>query len=148
MRNFGVLAVLVMAFFSCKKGQGIHLIPGPTDSTDIVGEWKLEASRIGFAIGNHDTSWQTATGTPANVGFAAAGVFVTDNNYAYKDEQYDRYIADTTLLTGTQFQLVATVLPSGNIPIYHGHVQMVNKDALIITYMGVDYSPQELYVRK
>jgi hypothetical protein len=148
MRTFSVLALAVLVFFSCKKGQGIHLVPGPTDSTDIVGQWKLEASRIGFAIANHDTGWKTPAGSLAIVGFASSGAFTSDNNYAYKDEQYDRYIPDTTLLTGTQFQLVATILPTGNVPIYHGHVQMVNKDALIITYMGVDYSPQELYIRK
>ena len=149
-RKIGILIIAAAVFFSCKKSDNFSsaLKPGPTDTAEIVGSWTLLASRIGFAVGNHDTSWKTPAGTPSTVVFAASGAFTAYNNYVYKEEQYDRYSPDTTLLTGTQFQLIATVPPTGNVPIYHGHVQMVNKDALIITYMGVDYSPQELYVRE
>lgn len=145
MRTFVVLALAAMVFFSCKKGQGIHLVPGPTDSTDIVGEWKLEASRIGFAIANHDTTWRLAT-TTATISFSSSGQFASDAGYVYKDEQYDRYSADP-LLAG-QFRLVATVPPSGSFPIYHARVELINQDQLVISYMGVDYTPQELYIRK
>lgn len=145
MQKMALWMMAAAVFFSCKKGEGIRLVPGPTDSTEIVGSWQLEASRIGFAVANKDTSWKPA-GASATIAFASSGVFSSDGGYAYKDEQYDRYAYDST--AGGQFMLTATVVPSGNFPIYHAMVRLVNKDQLVISYMGVDYTPQELYVRK
>ena len=145
MRKIGLFILGAVVLFSCKKSGGIHLVPGPTDSTEIVGNWVLEASRIGFAVGNQDTSWKPAV-TSATILFASSGVFSSDGAYAYKDEQYDRYAYDPTAIG--QFMLTATTVPSGNIPIYHAMVRLVNKDQLVISYMGVDYTPQELYTRK
>lgn len=147
MRKIGLLVISVVVIFSCKKSGGIHLVPGPTDPTEILGNWQLEASRIGFAVGNKDTTWKSAA-EPATIVFASAGVFSSDAGYAYKDEGYDRYAADTLAGGAGQFLLVATVLPMGNFPRYFARVQLINKDQLVISYMGVDYTPQELYKRK
>ncbi|HVS95663.1 MAG TPA: hypothetical protein VHE54_04225 [Puia sp.] len=147
MRNLNMLAIAVVVFFSCRKSTDLSraLQPGLTDTTEIVGNWTLQASRIGFAIGNYDTSWRPAT-THATIAFSSSGVFSSDGGYVYKNEQYDRYRWDST--GGGVFQLIATVVPSGNFPIYHATVRLVNKDALVVTYMGVDYTPEELYERK
>ena len=147
MRRIGLLIVAAAVFFSCKKGSGIHIVPGPTDSGEIVGNWQLQASRIGFAVGNRDTSWKPAS-TPATIAFSTAGAFSYDAGYAYKNEQYDRYTADTLSGGAGQFFLTATVPPTGDFPIYHARVQLVNQEQLVISYMGVDFTPQELYIKK
>jgi hypothetical protein len=148
MRKIGLLVIpVVVVFFSCKKSTGIHLVPGPTDPTEILGNWQLQASRIGFAVGNTDTTWKPSA-EPAAIVFASSGNFSSDAGYAYKDEGYDRYAADTLSGGAGQFLLVATVPPTGDFPRYHARVQLINKDQLVISYMGVDYTPQELYTRK
>ncbi len=148
MRKIGVMAIVVVVFFSCKKNENFSaaLKPGQTDTSEIVGSWSLEASRIGFAVGNKDTSWKAAN-TAATIRFSSAGSFTSDAGYAYTYEQYDRYAFDSSAV-GEFFMLTATVAPAGNFPNYHARVQLINKDALVISYMGVDYTPQELYIRK
>lgn len=147
MQKIGWMFIAAVALFSCKKNEDFsaQLKPGPTDTAEIVGSWSLEASRTGFSLIDKDTTWKAA-GTPATITFSTAGVFSADGGYAYKDQQYDRYIFDSTLIA--DFMLIATVVPSGNFPLYHGMVKLVNKDALIVTYMGVDLSYQELYRRQ
>lgn len=149
MRILRVRVMLVLAlllFSACKKGQNLagYFKPGPVSQGDVLGTWKIKASRIGFAVGNPDTSWQE-TGGSALITFATSGVFSFNATYVYADQKYDRYITDTA--GAGLFLLQATVAPSGNIPIYHASAKLINKNALEITYMGVDYTPQELYIR-
>lgn len=141
-----MLALALLLFSACKKGQNLagYLKPGPVAQEDVLGTWKIKASRIGFAIGNPDTNWKE-TGGSALITFAASGIFSYNAAYDYANQQYDRYTGDTA--AAGQFLLQATVTPSGNFPIYHASAKLINKNALEITYMGVDYTPQELYIR-
>jgi hypothetical protein len=162
MKKICLLLILPLFFVACKKHQtppatkltlDDYLRIGKTDSTEIVGNWKLVATKV-FRLVNPDTSWIPADTIhqPVWVVFAADRSFRFNGNYAFIDQQYDQYKTNDSAafkLDSANFRLLATHRPTGgNFPIYLSPaVRQLNADALIITYMGVDYTPQELYIR-
>jgi hypothetical protein len=162
MKKISLLLILPLLFVACRKHQAPpatnltlddYLRPGKTDSSEIIGNWELVATKV-FRIANPDTSWIPADTIHqrALVVFAADRSFRFNGNYAFINQQYDQYKTNDSAdlkIDSARFRLLATHPPTGgNFAIYPSPaVRQLNADALIITYMGVDYTPRELYIR-
>ena len=159
MKRIALLLLVSVVFFACKKNQvaadelADYFHPGKTDSSAVIANWKLIASRVRFAIVYPDTSWVLADGPAAGsvIGFTADKVFTFNENYAWKQQQYDRYRTigrNEYNPDSVNFRIYATIPPTGNFGIYQSvTVKQLNKDALLISYMSTDISKQELYAR-
>lgn len=162
MKKISLLLILPLFFVACKKHQASpatkptlddYLRPGKTDSTEIVGNWELVATRV-FRLVNPDFSWIQADTNHQRVlvVFGADRSFRFNGNYAFIDQQYDQYKTNDTAdfkIDSASFRILATHPPTGgNFAIYPSPaVRQLNSDALTITYLGVDHTPQELYIR-
>ena len=157
MKTMFIFLLLPLLFTACKKDHSptdtnnqltFHVpAPGPSDSTDITGQWVLVASRLRFSVLKPDTNWVPVADANTIISFAADKVFSYNSNYAWSAQQYDRY--KTVVSAGlVSFSIYATVLPTGNIGIYQSVVvQQINKDALLVSYMSTDIEKQEIYTR-
>lgn len=126
------------------------LKPGITDSTGISGHWILMATRHYSVPNNTDTNWTQIDTTHARavIGFSADSIFTYNNNYTYQARDYNRYnYLDTGFYASAPaFRIFASLLPAGEVVSPPTFARLLNADALIITYMGVDAGEEELYV--
>jgi hypothetical protein len=158
MKKLLIFFSVPLFLLACKKDQtasGInsYLKEGATDTTEIIGTWKLVALRA-LAFPHPDTNWVLADPFLQQVliGFSADRTFTFNDNYSFKNQLYDRYTTNDPTsykYDSANFRLLATVTPTfDNGPIYRSPaVRQINPNTLLITYMGVDYTPQELYIR-
>jgi hypothetical protein len=126
------------------------LKPGITDSSGISGSWILIAVRHYSVPNNTDTSWGLidTIDSKAVIGFSLDSIFTYNSNYSYQAQDYDRYnYLDTGIYASDPaFRIFATRPPTGAVPHLPSFARLLNADALVITYMGVDTGVEELYV--
>ena len=154
-RVYPALAISIF-LFSCSPSvtapQNLNslLKPGITDSAGISGSWILIATRSYRVPNNTDTSWKPIDTTQARavVGFSSDSLFTYNNHYTYPAQDYDRYnYLDTGIYASDPaYQIYAAPLPTGELISPPTFGRLLNANALIITYMGVDSGVEELYV--
>ena len=154
-RVYRALAIFIF-FFSCRPSVTVPydlkvlLKPGVTDSTKILGNWILIATRHYSVPNNTDTNWKPTDTTSARavIGFSSDSIFTYNNNYTYPAQGYDRYnYLDTGIYASDPaFRIYAAPPPTGDVPHLPAFGRLLNADALIVTYMGVDAGEEDLYV--
>ena len=154
-RVYPALAISIF-LFSCRPSViapydlNLLLKPGIADSAGISGSWILIATRHYSVPNNTDTNWKQIDTTQAKavIGFSLDSIFTYNNHYTYQAQDYDRYnYLDTGIYASDPaFRIFATRPPTGAVPHLPSFARLLNADALVITYMGVDTGVEELYV--
>lgn len=156
----GMFAFLCLLPMACNKNQNQTdsiakcLVPGQTTNADLITKWQLIATRIRFSVANPDTNWVAVDGSAQKViiQFTPDSIFSYSDNYVWKDQLYDRFktIAQNEFNPDSaNVRIYATVLPTGNIGIYQSvRAKLMNNVGLLVSYMSVDVSKQELYIRQ
>jgi hypothetical protein len=155
MKGTYLVIVLILFLWGCKKSITASMDLSamfqslPTDSTDILGDWILIATRHYCVPANADTSWkqQDTTQSKIIVDFNSDYSFTYTANYKWQRQSYNRYnYLDTAFYANYPvFHIYSSQMIIGNAPNPFVSARQVNFKSMIITYMGVDAGDEELY---
>jgi hypothetical protein len=145
MQRIYIAILISTLFLSCVKSDSSCSYCNNNCShsgSDVSGNWTLEASRYYWVPGNPDPAWINANpNKPVTLSFTNDSVFAFSDNYAWKEENFDRY----KLIDSADLLIYSSNPPMGDIPYHPVMVKILSSKEIELTYMGIDTGTQEKY---